>query len=178
MPPVVVSLEGSAPGPAVPSREATTLGDVTPRVPKPTPLIGWREWVAFPELGIDAIKAKIDTGARTSSLHASRITPFLQDGEQWVRFEVHPFQRDTKRTVTASAPLLGQRSIRSTSGHDMLRPVIVTDLELAGERRSIELTLSNRDTMGFRLLLGRRALRRFHVQPGRSYLTGRREETR
>jgi hypothetical protein len=149
-----------------------------PPAARPKPLIGWREWVAFPDLGIGEIKAKIDTGARTSSLHASRIQTFTRDGEQWVRFEVHPYQRDAKRTVTAEAPLLGHRSVRSTSGHDMLRPVISTDLELAGTRRAIELTLSNRDAMGFRLLLGRRALRRYHIDPGKSYLTGRRGDGR
>lgn len=144
---------------------------MTPRQPTSRPVIGWREWIAFPDLGIAAIKAKIDTGARTSSLHASHIRRFQRDGREWVSFEVHPLQRNNRTTISAEAPLIEHRMVRSTSGHETVRPVIETVLLVGGIARTIELTLSNRDAMGFRLLLGRRALRRFHIDPSRSYLT-------
>jgi hypothetical protein len=137
-------------------------------------VIGWREWVALPDLGIAAIKAKIDTGARSSSLHAVDVELFRRRRVQWVRFRVHPLQRNTRRTVSAEARVLDHRHIRSSSGHADQRPVIVTELELLGVRWPIELTLANRDSMGFRMLLGREALRgRALVDPSRSFLTGR-----
>jgi len=139
------------------------------------PVLGWREWVALPELGVGAIKAKLDTGARTSSLHAFRLKRFTRDGEAMVRFEVHPVQRSTQGTRTVEALVVEERSVRSSSGQEERRPVIVTDLELGGERWPIELTLTRRDAMGFRMLLGRQALRkRAVVDPGRSFVTGRR----
>jgi len=138
------------------------------------PLVGWREWVALPDLGIPAIKAKVDTGARTSALHAFDIEPFERRGQAMVRFKVHPFQRDRKKTVTCEAPLLERRQVRSSSGQSADRPVIVTTLELLGERWSVEISLARRDAMGFRMLLGRQALRRlFVIDPGRSYYGGR-----
>lgn len=142
---------------------------------KPAKLVvGWREWIALPELGVAAIKPKIDTGARSSSLHAFNIESFERDGEAWVRFEIHPFQRDTETTVRAEARVLEQRLVRSSSGHAALRPVILTAIELGGQRWSVELTLAARDEMGFRMLLGREALRgRMVVEPGRSYLVGK-----
>lgn len=136
----------------------------------PLPVIGWREWLSLPELGIDAVKAKIDTGARSSSLHAIHIERFQQDGREFVRFQVHPLQRDSKTTVTSTAEVLEFRHIRSSSGHATLRPVILTPVEVLGQRWNIELTLANRDEMGFRMLLGREAVRRrFLVDPGASY---------
>jgi hypothetical protein len=139
--------------------------------------IGWREWVALPELGIDRIKAKVDTGARTSSLHASRITAVDVDGTPHIRFEVHPYQRSSRITVTAVAPLLGYRHVRSSSGHGADRPVVTTTVELMGQRRAIELTLVARDEMGFRMLLGREAIRgAFAVDTGRSYLGNKQEK--
>jgi hypothetical protein len=142
---------------------------------KPAKLVvGWREWIALPELGIAAIKPKIDTGARSSSLHALNIESFQREGADWVRFDVHPFQRDAETTVRAEAPVLELRHVRSSSGHATLRPVIRTAIELGGRRWSVELTLAARDEMGFRMLLGREALRRqFLVDPGRSYLLGK-----
>jgi hypothetical protein len=138
-------------------------------------VIGWREWVSLPELGIEEIKSKIDTGARTSSLHALDIKPFERGGQRWVRFKVHPLQRNTKSTVEVEAPVLEFRHVKSSSGHLTHRPVIRTDLVLFGQRRNIDLTLASRDQMGFRMLLGREALRRrFVVDPSRSYLAGRR----
>lgn len=136
--------------------------------------IGWREWLALPDLGVNAVKAKIDTGARSSTLHAFDVQRFERHGAPWVRFKVHPVQRDTKVTVQAEAPLHDERLIRDSGGKEHLRPVIETTVELNGERWPIELTLTNRDAMGFRMLLGRQAIRRrFVVDAGRSFLTGR-----
>ncbi|MEX2287650.1 MAG: ATP-dependent zinc protease [Planctomycetaceae bacterium] len=138
------------------------------------PVIGWREWISLPHLGVRAIKAKIDTGARSSSLHAFDVETFKRKGKMVVRFSVHPLQRDARTTVITEAEVLEFRQVRSSTGHAMLRPVIVTDVSLFGMRWPIELTLANRDEMGFRMLLGREALRRrFLVDPGRSYHAGR-----
>jgi len=137
------------------------------------PVIGWREWVALPELGIEAIKPKIDTGARSSAIHAVDLETYQQKGATWVRFSVHPLQRNSKVTVTTDAEVVEYRRITSSTGHRSRRPVIVSDVELMGQRWPIELTLANRDEMGFRMLLGRQALRkRFLVDPGQSYLAG------
>ncbi len=136
--------------------------------------VGWREWVALPGLGISAIKAKVDTGARSSSLHACGIEAFEREGEPWVRFRVHPFQRSASPEIEVETPLLEVRRVTTSSGHSGLRPVIRTELELLGDRWPIELTLARRDAMGFRMLLGREALRgRFVVDPGGSYYNGR-----
>jgi hypothetical protein len=134
-------------------------------------IIGWREWIALPELGVAAIKPKIDTGARSSSLHAFNIETFDRGGMPWVRFDVHPLQRNTDLAVRAEAAVLEFRHVRSSSGHQSLRPVIRTVVALADRRWAVELTLAARDEMGFRMLLGREAVRgRFVVDPGRSYL--------
>jgi hypothetical protein len=135
------------------------------------PIIGWREWVTLPDLGVKAIKAKIDTGARSSAIHAFHIERFSRGDQDFVRFQMHPIQRETKHTVTAEAPLLDQRHIRNSGGHAELRLVILTHAELKDHRWLIELTLTNRDVMGFRMLLGRAAVREhFLVDPGHSYL--------
>lgn len=135
-------------------------------------VLGWREWVSLPALGLDRIKAKIDTGARTSALHAFDVrTTRDESGVEIVSFSVHPIQRDTSLTVSASSPLVDRRWVRSSDGRRQLRPVIRTPLVLAGERIDIELTLTTRDLMSFRMLLGRQSLRRrFLVDPQRSYL--------
>ncbi len=138
------------------------------------PVIGWREWVALPEFGISAIKPKIDTGARSSSLHAVEIEEFSRDDRIFVRFRVHPNQRNSKDTVTAEAPVLEYRNVKSSSGQKSLRPVVVTEIEILGQRWPIELTLADRDEMGFRMLLGREALRgRFLVDAGSSFYGGK-----
>lgn len=135
------------------------------------PIIGWREHLALPDLGIKQVKVKIDTGARSSALHAFDVETFYSLGKQMVRFKVHPYQRDTQRTVTAIAELVEQREVRNSGGHAQLRPVIQTTVELNSARWLIELTLTNRDVMGFRMLLGRQAVRkRFLVDAGRSFL--------
>jgi hypothetical protein len=137
------------------------------------PIIGWREWVGLPDLGIAKLKAKVDSGARSSALHAFRVKRFQQDGEDWVQFEVHPVQRKTSDLVTVQAKVLEYRSVRSSSGKAETRPVIETNVTLHGKTWRVELTLTNRDQMGFRMLLGRQAFRkRFLVDASRSYLGG------
>lgn len=144
------------------------------KVKPPLPAVGWREWLALPELGIERIKVKVDTGARTSALHAFDVESFERDGCTWVRFLVHPIQKDFDTTVETEAPLVDRRHVRSSSGKATLRPVIRTTVRLGTELWPIELTLVRRDVMGFRMLLGRQALRRrFVVDPGRSFLHGK-----
>jgi hypothetical protein len=141
--------------------------------------IGWREWVRLPELGDSTVKAKVDTGARTSTLHAYDVTEFERDGDAWVRFSFHPVQRDEETTVTAEARLVGQRHITASNGQTELRYVVETEALIDGEAVPIELTLTRRDAMGFRMLLGRRALRgRFVVDPKRSYRTAESKQIR
>ena len=133
------------------------------------PIIGWREWAALPDLGIPAMKVKVDTGARTSALHAYGIR--IHDGS--ASFRVHPIQRDSRTVVECRADLMDWRDVRSSTGHPTRRPVIRTEIELFGERWAVELTLVSRARMGFRMLLGRQAIRgRFVVDPGLSYLAG------
>ena len=137
-------------------------------------MLGWREWVALPDWGVTAVKAKVDTGARTSALHAFDLDRFRRDGREWVRFEVHPWQRTADGATVVEVPLLDQRSVRSSSGARQHRPVVRAAVVVGGRSLSIELTLTRRDEMGFRMLLGREAVRRrFLVDPGRSYLGGR-----
>ena len=145
------------------------------RVAKPSAklplIIGWRETVALPQLGISKIKAKIDTGARTSALHAFQIRMSDRKGKKIVHFQVHPFQRDSKTTIIAEAELLEYREVKNSGGAAQLRPVILTEVELGREKWKIELTLTNRDLMGFRMLLGRQAVRsKFLVDPGKSFI--------
>jgi len=138
------------------------------------PVIGWREWVGLPEFGIEAIKVKVDTGARSSSLHASNLREFERDGEKWVRFKVHPIQRKRDATVEIEARIIEYRSVRSSSGKTTIRPVVSTQLKLLGITWQVELTLASRDKMGFRMLLGREAFRgRFLVDAGNSYFGGK-----
>lgn len=135
-------------------------------------IIGWREWVTFPELGLDKIKAKIDTGARSSALHAYDIETFTsKHGKLKVRFSVHPIQRNNKLIIQCQADVFDQRIITSSSGQKELRTTIIANLNLGDAVWPIELTLTNRDTMGFRLLIGRTAIKRkFLVDPQKSFL--------
>lgn len=140
------------------------------------PTIGWREWVELPDIGSGKLKAKTDTGARSSALHVVSTEEYEENGVKFVRFEVHPEQRDTSTVWRAESPIVDYREIRSSNGKIDLRPVILTDLVALGDTFPIELTLADRSEMGFRMLLGREALRgRFLVDPGRSYLGGRRK---
>ena len=136
-------------------------------------VLGWREWVRLPELGVDRIKAKVDTGARSSSLHAYDVERVERDGATHLRFGIHPVQRDDSVVVEAEVPLHEERKVRPSTGRQAVRPVIVTDLEVAGRRFPVEITLANRDRMGFRMLLGREALAgRFLVDPSASFVAG------
>lgn len=135
-----------------------------------TPL-GWKEWVAFPDWGLDYIKAKVDTGAQTSSLHVEDPVEFMRDGKRWVEFTVCPWQKNKMDALKVSAPVVDHRPVRSSSGQQENRLVILVKLDLAGEQFEAELTLTNRDKMGFRMLLGREALsHRFVVMAGKSHL--------
>ena len=147
---------------------------VRPR--KEKAVIGWREWVALPELGVDRVKAKIDTGARTSAIHAFEIRPFDRDGKRCVRFALHPVQHRREPVIYCEAPVVDERTVTSSNGKQEHRYVIETTLKLGDASWSIEMTLTNRDEMGFRMLLGRAAVRRrFIVDPGSSFrLSGRR----
>lgn len=137
-------------------------------------LLGWREWIALPQLGLTLVKAKVDTGARTSTLHAFYVDSYRRGGERYVRFGVHPIQRRTDIVVHGEALLIDQRQVTDSGGHREDRFVIQTPLVLAGREWPIEVTLTNRETMLFRMLLGRTALSgQAKVDPARSFLTGR-----
>jgi len=136
-------------------------------------IVGWREWVSLPALGVDAVKAKLDTGATTSALHAWDEEVFEIDELPWIRFCAHPFQQDNEAVVRCAAPLSDRRLVTNPGGTRERRHVITTMLEIGGACWPIELTLTNRDAMGFRMLLGREAMRgRLIVDPTASYRTG------
>lgn len=133
--------------------------------------IGWREYVSLPQLEIPVVKAKVDTGARTSALHVSEVRYVKRRGKTYVRFLVHPRQKSTRPAVRCEAPLLEYRVVRSSNGARSVRPVIQTAIQIGDQSWDIELTLVNRDQMGFRMLLGRNGvLPGLRVNPHRSYL--------
>lgn len=135
---------------------------------------GWREWVALPELEVPWIKAKLDTGARTSAIHAYDTEEFARDDSPWVRFAVHPWQRSALDSVDVELPIVDRRIVRSSTGHEEERLVVTTTIAVVGRRLDAELTLTNRDEMGFRMLVGREAMRgALLIDPERSYLGGR-----
>lgn len=136
---------------------------------KALPIIGWREWVSLPDLGLENIKAKIDTGARSSALHAFDLRAFTVGGVPWVRFRVHPMQHGGP-TIEAEAEIIEMRRVRNPGGRRQLRPVIRTHVVLSDRQWEIDVNLTPRWGMGFRMLLGRQAVRRhFLVDPGRSF---------
>lgn len=133
--------------------------------------IGWREWVSMPEFGVTEIKAKVDTGADNSSLHAFNLERFEQDGVEMVRFEIHPRQRKRKPSIECVAPVALERKVKNPGGRSELRPVIRTTLIIAAQEVEALVNLTTRDEMTFRMLLGRRTVRNhFVVDPGRSYV--------
>lgn len=137
------------------------------------PIIGWREWVGLPEFGAVITKAKVDTGARTSALHAYYVEPFTRDGRDWVRFGLHPLQGDLETAVDCEAPVVDRRQVTDSGGHREMRYVITTAVQLGEARFNVEITLTDRETMRFRMLLGRTALKaRFLVNCNRSFMLG------
>jgi len=144
-------------------------------VKRPKNIIGWEEWCGLPDLGLPAIKAKIDTGAKTSALHAYDIERFQKDGRDHVRFKIHPLQRNNDLEKICEAPMVDRRGVTSSNGEREKRFVIITRLAFPDKEIEAELTLTSRHNMAFRMLLGREALRkaRFTVDPARSYLLGK-----
>ncbi|RUO45281.1 ATP-dependent zinc protease [Idiomarina aquatica] len=134
--------------------------------------LGWKEWGALPDIGIDRIHMKVDTGAKTSCLHAFKLEPFERDGASWLKVYVHP-QQDSLQEHSFEAPVYEQREVTDSGGHTEVRYVIRTRLVLGQFDQVIELTLTNRDTMKFRMLLGRQAMRQhFIVNPAQAHLLG------
>lgn len=141
-------------------------------------LAGWREWVSLPGIGVPWVKAKLDTGARSSAIHAFDIEEFEKDGDTWVRYSIHPWQKTAVDAVDVESKVHDLRNVRSSSGYAEDRLVVMMDIRLIARTITAEVTLSRRDEMGFRMLVGREALRQgFVVDPGRSYL-GRRPPLR
>lgn len=135
---------------------------------------GWREWVTLPELGLPAIKAKVDTGARTSALHAFELRPFVENDIQRIEFSIHPLQKDEQTVAVCVADVVDKRTVTDSGGHQEERWVIQTILVIGPYSWSIEITLTARDNMKFRMLLGRNALKnRALVDSSTSYLVGK-----
>lgn len=137
-------------------------------------VLGWREWVSLPQAGVARIKAKIDTGARSSAIHAFDLEPYDDGGDPWVRFSIHPWQRSDDDVAALALPVLDRREVRSSNGQAEERYAVAMEVVLAGRTITTVMTLSNRDEMGFRLLIGREALAQgFLVDSAASYLGGR-----
>ena len=140
-----------------------------------TEILGWREWVSLPDLGIDRIKAKIDTGARTSALHAFDVRLVEDNDKKLVKFCIHPEQKNLDKVIECEAVLLDEREVKDSGGHSENRYVIETDILIGSQLHTAEVTLTNRDSMGFRMLVGRTTMKgHYLVDPGKSYVTGKR----
>ncbi len=136
--------------------------------------LGWREWCALPDLGIPAVKAKVDTGAKTSCLHTFGIEPFSRGGVRYLRFKVHPLQKNEDLVLECTAPVKDERVVSDSGGHKEMRYIIDTMVVIGDKTRLIEMSLTNRDSMRFRMLLGRRAMEENTlVDPAASYLNGK-----
>jgi hypothetical protein len=150
--------------------------------PRPLPIaIGWKEYVDLPELGVYGLKAKVDTGARTSSLHVCSLAvrEELPDGSQAVELTIALAGRGGERRVTSPARVLRRIRVTDSGGHPEVRPVIETELVLGPVRKRILVTLTDRSGMLFRMILGRKAIEReFLVDAGKKYLLGRRRPAR
>lgn len=139
----------------------------------PTLITGWVEWVAFPKLGIDLLEAKIDTGAKASSLHAEKIEPFEKDGERWVRFVTHPKRKSRKDAITCEAKVIDERRIKSSNGVYQTRYVISTWVHIGPYKWPIDISLTSRKGMEYRMLFGRSALGKIClVSPTFAHLLG------
>jgi ribosomal protein S6--L-glutamate ligase len=136
-------------------------------------IVGSEEWCSFPDLGVPTIKARVDSGAKTSALHAVNISPFQKNEENWVKFDINPIQNNTKTVIHCQAPLVDKRIVKSSSGFREQRYVIKAEIQIGETHWDVELTLTNRDSMGFRMLLGREAMSgRLLVDPEQKYLLG------
>jgi len=136
-------------------------------------ICGAEEWCKFPQLAVPAIKARVDSGAKTSAIHALNIKPFQREGVSWVRFDVCPLQDNRKTVVHCEAPVFDRRSVKSSSGSSEKRYVIKTSLAIGDQSWDVELTLTNRDAMGYRMLLGREAMSgKLIVDPEESFAFG------
>lgn len=136
--------------------------------------LGWREWCALPELGIPAIKVKVDTGAKTSALHTFFVEEFMEEGQRFVRFSVHPLQKNDRVVRECVARVKDTREVSDSGGHREVRYIIETRIKIGNKERLVEMSLTNRDTMRFRMLLGRRAMQGDTVvYPAKSYVAGR-----
>jgi hypothetical protein len=158
-----------------PTKTSSSAAIVTKQDVKKPVLIGWCEWLELPQLGLPYIKAKIDTGARTSALHADSIETFSKKGHPWVRFTIRPLPFSKQVVATCEAPLIDRRMVKDSSGKSEKRYVIETLVNLDGVSRFVEVTLTNREKMVFRMLLGRQAITKlnYHVDPAHQCLRGK-----
>ena len=138
-------------------------------------VVGWKEWVALPDIGIERLKCKVDTGAKTSALHAFDIEAFKKEGQDWVRFSIHTDEHDPSKIQTGEALVQDIRSVTDSSGNVSTRFFIDTTLEIGDQLLSIPISLTCRETMVFNMLLGRSALRKAEliVNPNKSFLQGK-----
>lgn len=140
----------------------------------PPPLLGWREWAMLPDLGINQIKVKVDTGARSSALHTLELEPYVKDNENWLMFRLDPSHKQNGAVIECHAPIKDKRVVANSGGHKQRRYVIETKIIFGHYLIQAEITLTKRDTMRFPMLLGRTAMnKRFHIDPHASYLQGK-----